>query len=793
MTEDVPYQFKLPCTLIKWLSILAIIQANWLTHSNEVNYFDTLSELNLEELLDIKISSASGILEAYRDAPAAILIISQEEISKRGYTSFEEIITDLSGFYVSITNGANYMISYQRGYRTPFTQKTLIMINGIIDNHLWTNIGSIDNQIPLIGIDRIEVLYGPSGAIYSRNAFLGIINIITKSAEQISPNTSSLQMNLMKGSLEQKSIEINAMGRFDDFRYNLASKIYRSDNRKIEDHAPWGYIDNHLLLNTNIWGPIIADAELTDCKQPPCPHKSQINDYGNYKDNDKSYSLIGDLHYKNFTLGTIYWKIHGDFGFHYSYDRVQPNSLWDTVSKQYYLRYQHQFNQQHQVKQLFTYRKSQVFGQWAAADPTTPAINGPDAHSIVSLSYWNSYASSKLYKQNHEYQFNQNLSLIAGIKYERKTTTKYSDVCGFWFGTYCSATYGMSDGSGLVDSNSPTIAIPPKPLSVMPKDNIAIIIDRGIYLQGIWDISNWRINAGVRYDHNSLFGPSINPRASAIYHLSTNTSLKWLFGTAFQEPSPMQLWGVFKDIDMTGDIKPEKARNMEFIFMNQNNSWLHDVSIFYSQYDNVKLEGSFDVGKRHIYGLEYRGQYLFDNIFSHPEQISAYFNYTHTKVFSSVTYNFEINQWIGQDIHNCQLIDIPSDPELNTCQDFNSNAGDIAPHKLNAGFNLPINDQLQLNIKFNYVSSKTLYLTNSFREDNRKLGSYTVVNLSLQYQSHPYLFRFKINNLFDRHYYHSGPEMANSGDDFSRRSQGWNNSIVPQLTRHFGVSLQLNY
>ena len=67
--------------------------------------------------------TASRTKEKLLEAPASMMIITEEDIKKRGYTSIDEIFYDLPGFDISFANGAQYISIYQRGYRTPFTQR----------------------------------------------------------------------------------------------------------------------------------------------------------------------------------------------------------------------------------------------------------------------------------------------------------------------------------------------------------------------------------------------------------------------------------------------------------------------------------------------------------------------------------------------------------------------------------------------------------------------------------------------------------------------------------------------
>ena len=782
-------------TNIKYLTLSVCAALLSSASSNSQAYsFDELSLLSLEDLLNISVSSASGTEESYREAPAAMVIVTKDDIAKRGYSNLMEMLSDLPGFDNTSMIGIHGQIATQRGYRTPIMQRTLIMVNSIVENHLWTHASYFKNNFPITSIERVEVLYGPAGEVYGPNAFLGIINIITKDAKNSSEDFHSAEVKLQTASYNTQNLDAHLSGKVGDFSYNLGAQVYRSDNPAIDDYAPWGFFDQTQLNDRSIWGPLVYDTGLSNCNQTGCPHKTSGTPFGDYSNDANNHALVGNINYKNFTLGTINWKTTQGYGVYYPTDRAQPSSLWSTTSKQTYLRHQMDINDKHNVKHLLSNRESLYYGDWGEATPDNDILTGPDALSSVSISTWNSQSDSWLFKQDHQYQINPELQIVAGLKYERKRLTKAYDVCGYWSGSFCSAIPdGVSVGAGIAESSDDTIAIQPKPLNTMPRHNQAITEDHGIYIQGIWDLDKWRINGGVRYDKNSIYGSTVNPRASAVYYYSDQTTLKLLYGTAFQEPAPAQLWGGWNGRRANSDLAPEKAQNIELILMHQQQNWLHDISIFRANYDNVIKEEAENAGKRHIYGIEYRGNFTYDNFIQGAGQITGYINYTHTKAYSSVTYNHEYGLWMGEGINNCELLNAAQLNTDNPCKDFNAELGDIAPHKLNFGINIPINDDWQVNLRSNYVSSKTLYLRNALREDNIKNDSYVLVNATVQYHLETVKLAFKVNNLFDKTYYHSGPESGSSGIDFSKRSAGWHNSLIPQLERNFSLTASFEF
>ena len=246
------------------LTVLLLINTLLVTSASfaQNEEFDMLINLSLEDLLNVTVSSASGVEETLRDAPAAMVIISSTDIKQRGYTSIDEIIVDLPGFDSTVTNGNGGVITYQRGYRTPLTQRTLMLVNGIVDNHLWYHEATLSKNYPLSNIDRVEVLYGPAGAVYGPNAFLGIINVITFDAKDIHKNDDFIKVNIQTGSYDTQSVDLTAGGNRDDFTYNFSAKYYTSDEASIDDLSSWGFVSNDLLSNRDIWGPVIYDTAL---------------------------------------------------------------------------------------------------------------------------------------------------------------------------------------------------------------------------------------------------------------------------------------------------------------------------------------------------------------------------------------------------------------------------------------------------------------------------------------------------------------------------------------------------
>ena len=751
--------------MARYFSLFLISLLSLNCYATEANSDDDKNEgirkllaMDLDQLLEVTIETASGIEETLRDAPAAMVVITEEDIRRRGYSNLTEIFADLPGFDAMQTGSPLPVLGHQRGYRTSFMQRTLLMINGIVDNHLWSHGAQISRQYPISGLKRIEVLYGPTSAVYGPNAFLGIINLITEDGGSLKNGETRVNISTQLGSYQSRGAEASIQGKHGDWRFNLSAKTFRSKEAGLNDLASWGFLTNEQLNNKNTWGAILGLG-------------NEGVKYGEYSDPTKDWGVLGEVHFRDFTFGVIAWDAREGYGAYYAGDRVQPNVYWKHDAQQFYLKHDYQANNKLTVKSQVLYHANRIWGGWVEAIPDWN--ENKSAYSYVSISDWNSLNHSWLLKQDYDYQFSKELRFTGGLKYEAKTLTKAYDICSYWSGTFCSSgdmgegQYGQ--GSGVFHSTDSTVVIMPSTTGSIPEENLAHTRDVGTYLQVLWMQNKWHWLAGVRYDRNSVYGSSINPRLSAIYHWTPETTFKFLYGKAFQEPSPVQLWGGWLGRTGNPNLKPEKAENLELIIMHKQKHWLHDLSLFAAHYKDVIKEEAENAGTRNIWGVEYRGRFNYPNpLFKNAANMTGNLYYTYTKSLSSITYNQTTKTWLDQ----------------------TSELGDIAPHKINLGIDIPFDQHWHLNWRTNYVSNRILYSRNPLREEGKIAKSYMISNLTLGYRQKIFDLSFTVKNLFDKEYYFPGGEQADSGDDFSQRSLGFRNSLIPAEKRSFWLNFR---
>lgn len=158
----------------------------------------TLAALSLDELLNLKISSAAKFEQTLGDAPASVTIVTAEEIAAYDFATLEDVFKNVRGFYTS--NDRNYGYLGARGFSRPtdYNNRILVLLNGHTTNENYYGSASLGNEagLNLDMIERIEIVRGPSSALYGTNALFAIVNIITKSGRKI----DGLQLNGNAGS-----------------------------------------------------------------------------------------------------------------------------------------------------------------------------------------------------------------------------------------------------------------------------------------------------------------------------------------------------------------------------------------------------------------------------------------------------------------------------------------------------------------------------------------------------------------------------------------------------------------
>lgn len=142
-----------------------------------------LTQLSLEELMNMEVTSVSKKPQKLSQAQAAIHVLSGEDIRRMGITTIPDALRLVPGLQVARIDSNKWAVS-ARGFNDRFANKLLVLIDGrSVYTPLFAGVYWEAQMVPLQDIDRIEVIRGPGGTLWGANAVNGVINIITKSTQ----------------------------------------------------------------------------------------------------------------------------------------------------------------------------------------------------------------------------------------------------------------------------------------------------------------------------------------------------------------------------------------------------------------------------------------------------------------------------------------------------------------------------------------------------------------------------------------------------------------------------------
>jgi iron complex outermembrane receptor protein len=142
-----------------------------------------LKQMSLEQLMDLDVTSVAKQPEPYGQAPAAIEVITGDEIRRSGASSIPEALRLADNLDVAQVTASSWDIS-ARGFNSSVGDKLLVLMDGrSVYTPLFSGVIWNMQDYLLEDIDRIEVISGPGGTLWGANAVNGVINITSKSAQ----------------------------------------------------------------------------------------------------------------------------------------------------------------------------------------------------------------------------------------------------------------------------------------------------------------------------------------------------------------------------------------------------------------------------------------------------------------------------------------------------------------------------------------------------------------------------------------------------------------------------------
>ncbi len=676
-----------------------------------------IGQESIDQLLwgdDIYITTASKTQEHASDAPAAVIIITEEMIKERGYRDLKDIFSDLPGFDIS-TNiyGEFSTLIAQRGIGG--NNKIVLLLNGTRITSPSGKQFQFGNNVPVWNLKKIEIVYGPASALYGADAF-SVVNMITKDAE----DEEEIHVDLVAGQDNTFDVYMSVNRRLsEDISLNVFARKYKSDGPDLSDEYPelsseysgikhYGYNDPTDDMN------LFVNAEIRDF--------SILFHYSDYNE-QLSKALEPQDHYM------------------YSDDAYWGHSLWQLA-----LKHKHTRNKL-SIKTDATYSQFEI-------DPEMNWVYFADYMPDNKLKV-HQYGIMEKYnlETQFDYDLTGDLNAIAGLSHSELMGMPTGDKTGDPF-----------DTEGPLRLNNFYNDLYPQ--------NAIRETEHAAYLQLRYRFSD-ELNfvGGFRYDYNSKYKETNNPRVGAIFR-KDDTTLKLLFGGAYIAPGLFHRYETWFTEEyghiQNLDLKPEKLKTVE-VNWTQNFSEKLKTSIGI-YYNDVK-----DLIVRKSYGpIEFRPDWYADGGWVDANGDSSVWVEWSTNFGKLTSYGVDVPVYylFSPDLKifaSYSFLDGEiTDPETGDKSDIFK----TSQHKISGGLTYILFDKLYITPRFRWASEIVTRQENSIYKGDRMPG-YDLFFLNLHYKDviDNLDAHLSINNLLNKSYYTAGVATEGSNTYLPRVPQ----------------------
>ncbi len=484
------------------------------------------------------ISIATGSRQTIAKAPAVATVITAEDIKAMGATDLDEVLETVPGLHIARSVTGYNPIYTIRGIFSQFNPQVLVLINAIpITNLFVGDRNQIWGGMPVEAIARIEVIRGPGSAIYGADAFAGVINIITKTKQDI----KQPEFGVRGGSFDTWDAWALAGGTWAGFDVALMLEYHDTDGQRET-------IDVDSVFGTDASlapGSVNLQRENFDARLDIARGNWRLRaglqrrrDWGNG-------AGIAQALDPNNRFASDRWNV--DLTYH------NPNFAddWDVTTQLSY------FDTSEEVERdLLLFPPGTLLPIGSDGN-----INPVDRVGFVSFS--DGFIGNPEVFERHT-RFNVS-AFYTG--FERHLIRLGA---GFHHGDLHETRETKNFGPGVIDGTVSPIDgtltnVSDTPFIFLREDDRQ---NYHFFLQDVWSLANdWELTAGVRYDDYSDFGDTINPRLALVWSTRHDLTTKVLYSRAFRAPAFAETRNINNPVTLGNpDLDPETIETLELAF-----------------------------------------------------------------------------------------------------------------------------------------------------------------------------------------------------------------------------------
>lgn len=471
-----------------------------------------------EEMLSI----ATGADQPVARAPAVASVITAAQIKEIGATDLDQILETIPGLHVAHSARGYNPIYVIRGIYSETNPQVLVLINGIpITNIFLGNRSDIWGGMPVNEIARIEVIRGPGSAVYGADAFSGVINIITKNADDI----DGTELGGRVGLFDSKDVWLLHGKEYGDIKAEFSIEYGSTDGQReiITADAQTG-LDALFGTSASLApGPVNLGRKYLDSRVDFTLKNWKLR-FG-YQGRRAGETGAGVAQ----TLDPVGSNESDRFNADLSY-RLTTVRNWDTSVELSYF-------DTSARSDLVLFPPSAFGGAFPEGVIGNPEVYERHARFGIS-SFYTGFNKHRLrfgagYNHSDLYRVNESRNYTfapGGIPVPLGSVTDVGDSAAFVREELRQVTYA--------------------------------------FIQDEWSFArDWSLTAGVRQDRYSDFGDTTNPRAAIVWQTDYNLTTKLLYGRAFRAPSFAELYNINNPAVLgNSNLKPETIDTLELAF-----------------------------------------------------------------------------------------------------------------------------------------------------------------------------------------------------------------------------------
>lgn len=455
-----------------------------------------LVDMSIEQLLEVRISSASRSEKSIRELPAAVYIITREEIERNHYFTLVDALKDIPGIKVSQpgtgTHGEKYLMRGLWG-----NNYAKILINGAPVCPSAVDGMPIGEQINMRNIERIEIVYGPAAALYGADALSGIINIIT-----FNPDDNVLAADITLGSSGSP---------LSDHIYS-GTRFYSNMTKGDLKINIFGGLSRRSHMNVSQEKGAFADSSLS----------GDPISIGRLPSESRNIGLELSYHDFHLMLSDMYRADHS------SLEQDSRYYIWDNPDLKYgetirtaSLQHIFEFSNIRLTSMLsyLSYRldNNSAFGMIFYPDPLYKFTGSDDM----------------LFEETAVFSLTDKLEVVGGVSLQYSGAMPKTNDLTRPFDTEEYRPYSTSiPESGVYQSES---------LGDFGFNPLTYYNFGGFALSTYSD-DLLTVTGGIRYDMHSEYENKIDPRIAALVNITRNASIRVSYNQAFRAPNPYKVY-----------------------------------------------------------------------------------------------------------------------------------------------------------------------------------------------------------------------------------------------------------